>query len=630
MKPARWASFSALVLSLALGAAAAPVIVLDSAQFLKSDAAEPPPDSAPWQAQPLPDNWRISRPHEFGYAWYRLRFDIDAQPREPYAAFMPWLRSIGAVYVNGVLVGRTGPFGKLQISARPELFVIAPQLLHAGSNTFHIRLFVGDDWRGALSAVTVGEDTAVRPFYDRRFFVQITGAEVASALAAALGTFMLILWLRRRSESLYAYFGLGALGWATTNALMLLHDPPLSHVAFEVALTATQSASTVFLSLFALRYAGLRWPRVEKALWAWAAMEIGLSFFEFHGMPAWLNVVAMGLGYCEYFFLAGWIAILARAGWQRPLLERTLVLVAVTFVGGTFIRDIIAHQFLGELDSTYQPYRAIPMCIAIGWALVDRFVHSLNESERLNAELEQRVAQKHAELEQNYGRMNELERQRAVTAERQRIMSDMHDGVGGHLISTLSLVEQGDLTSAEVAVALRECLDDLRLTIDSLEPTDNDLLPVLGNLRYRLDERLRKQGIDLDWRVSEVPKLACMSPQNVLHVLRILQEAFTNVLRHSHASAVEVETGVDAKGGIVYIRVRDNGRGFAQEHAGRGFANMRRRAQVIGATLQIDSSPSGTVLTLLLPVVPIPHSGDAQPQSRDSTGCRLPTSLSTS
>jgi signal transduction histidine kinase len=153
-----------------------------------------------------------------------------------------------------------------------------------------------------------------------------------------------------------------------------------------------------------------------------------------------------------------------------------------------------------------------------------------------------------------------------------------------------------------VAAALRECLDDLRLTIDSLEPTENDLLPVLGNLRYRLDKRLKQQGIDLDWRVSEVPKLACMTPQNVLHVLRILQEAFTNVLKHARASTVQVETGVDAPGEHVFIRVRDNGHGFTGDHAGHGLANMRRRAQVIGGILQIHPSPSGTTLSLLLPV----------------------------
>jgi signal transduction histidine kinase len=165
-------------------------------------------------------------------------------------------------------------------------------------------------------------------------------------------------------------------------------------------------------------------------------------------------------------------------------------------------------------------------------------------------------------------------------------------------------VEQGELTQAEVAAALRECIDDLRLTIDSLEPTDHDLLPVLGNLRYRLDDRLKRQGIDLDWQVKEVPHLDCLTPQNVLHVLRILQEAFTNVLLHARASYVRVETGVDESRGKVYIRVRDNGSGFSgeRERTGHGLANMRRRAKVIGGDLDISPSTSGTTLSLLLPV----------------------------
>lgn len=622
MRPARWVSSSALALLVALAlapvaaSAAEPLVTIDSAQFLGSEGVEPPPDSAPWQPQALPDNWKKSRPRTFGYAWYRLRFELPAKPEVPYAVYTPWMRTIGALYVNGVEVGRTGAFGSPQLSPYPQLFVIPPNLLRAGQNTFHVRLFVGHGWRGALSPLTVGEDVAVRPVFDRRYFVQITGAQLSSGLAAALGVFMLMVWFRRRNESLYAYFGIGAIGWAAMNALYLVQDPWLSKDLLEVVLSACNGVSTVCLSLFALRYAGLRWPRVEKALWAWAAVQVALACVDTDA--GWMVLLEKLVDYSRLAVIAGWLAILVHASRRRPGLERALVLIAVAFFGGTIIRDIVAGELLGELDSTYQPYRAIPMCIAIGWALVDRFVHSLNESERLNSELERRVAEKHAELEGNYRRMNDLERERAVAAERQRIMSDMHDGVGGHLISTLSLVEQGDLTTSEVAAALRECLDDLRLTIDSLEPTENDLLPVLGNLRYRLDERLKRQGIELDWRITEVPKLANMTPRNVLHVLRILQEAFTNVLKHAQARNVEVETGVDPAGNQVYIRVRDDGRGFEGDRAGHGFANMRRRAQVVGGVLTIRSTPAGTTVSLDLPLQPIPSSGDGRPRSRDT------------
>jgi signal transduction histidine kinase len=181
-------------------------------------------------------------------------------------------------------------------------------------------------------------------------------------------------------------------------------------------------------------------------------------------------------------------------------------------------------------------------------------------------------------------------------------MSDMHDGIGAQLISTIGLAEHGTLSQQEMAAALRECLDDLRLTIDSLEPTDNDLLPALGNFRYRVDPRLRRQGIDLDWRVSDLPKLACLTPRNLLHVLRILQEAFTNVLKHAGASLIRVETGLHANGRQVFIRVCDNGAGFAGEHRGRGLANMKQRAERIGGLLQVEPSSRGTTLELLLPL----------------------------
>ena len=606
MKPARWGLSSlALVLSLlggGLALAADPVQQIHAAQILLGDAPEPPPDVAPWQPQTLPDNWMVSRPNAHGYGWYRVRFDLPHVADDPYAVFLPWLRTIGAVYVNGVLVGRTGEFGNVQFGPRPQYFVIPGRLLRAGTNTLHIRLFVGENFRGAVSAVTLGPDTLVRPRYEWRYFVQITGPLLSSALAAVLGLFMLMLWVGRRHESMYGYFGLVGVCWALIMTRYFLSDPPLPNAMWTTLLGGAQIASNVLLCLFALRYAGLKWPRLERAVWIWGAASLAVFMGEPLPVTRQFRALAESWGYTEIVVTAGWLAILARAGWRRALPERILVTLAVAFVGGTMARDIIAGKVYGDLDFLYYPYSALPICIAIGWVLADRFVRSLNESEQLNAQLEARVAQKHAELEENYRRMHELEGQRAVAAERQRIMSDMHDGVGGQLISTLSLVEQGELSQAEVAAALRECLDDLRLTIDSLEPTEHDLLPVLGNLRYRLDERLKKQGIELDWQVSEIPRLACLTPQNVMHVLRILQEAFSNVLQHARANRVQVETGVDSLGKNVYIRVRDNGAGFTEDRPGHGLANMRRRAQVIGAQLRVEPSPAGTTLSLLLPV----------------------------
>ena len=152
---------------------------------------------------------------------------------------------------------------------------------------------------------------------------------------------------------------------------------------------------------------------------------------------------------------------------------------------------------------------------------------------------------------------------------------------------------------------LRECIDDLRLTIDSLESADNELLPALGNFRYRIERRLRAVGIELDWQVSDLPELPYLSPRNLLHILRILQEAFANVLKHARATRVMRRSRTAANQRRVFIRVSDNGTGLdaTTELDGQGMGNMARRAASFGGELQHGFDREGTTMQLLLPIV---------------------------
>jgi signal transduction histidine kinase len=232
-----------------------------------------------------------------------------------------------------------------------------------------------------------------------------------------------------------------------------------------------------------------------------------------------------------------------------------------------------------------------------------RVARALAESQRMNAELEERVRQKQRELERNFEKLQQLSREAAVAEERQRIMTDMHDGIGAQLIAALSLAESDGAAPRDIAAVLRECIDDLRLTIDSLDSTDNELLPALGNFRYRLERRLRGVGIELVWQVSDLPQLSYLSPRNLLHILRILQEAFANVLKHARATRVIVETGLAPGQRQAFIRVTDNGRGFAASGLdGRGLGNMARRAASFGGELRVSPGDEGTTVELLLPV----------------------------
>jgi signal transduction histidine kinase len=192
--------------------------------------------------------------------------------------------------------------------------------------------------------------------------------------------------------------------------------------------------------------------------------------------------------------------------------------------------------------------------------------------------------------------------------ERQRLMRDMHDGLGSALMSSLVLVEQGHLQAKDVAKVLRECVDDLRLVIDSLEPVGHDLVAFLATLRYRLGKRLEHSGLKLEWAVQDLPALPWLEPSYALQVLRIMQETLTNVLKHADARCVRIETTLVQKSGLpdqVCVHIEDDGKGFDTDAApsGRGLRSLKHRAQKLHGDLDIQSEAGqGTRVTLLLPV----------------------------
>jgi signal transduction histidine kinase len=597
---------------LAVGANAQDALhVLAHGDIVLSDSAEPPPDSAAWQPVSLPDFWPRTRPGVFGTAWYRLRFELRTQPEQPQAVMTARLSSVGAVVVNGRLVGQNGEWGQVpgRRSSGLVLYPFDASLLRAGENTVYIRL-----WAPArrdcgcayakLAGVRLGDKAAVVQAYEHERFLFVTVTQMAGVFSLTIGIGTLLIWLQRRREEVFGYFCIGALsmGLVFFQALGWLEwapQPITAHVLWFFLLGPGQAAMFVYC----LRFAGWRWPRTERAVWlltalTWLIDESGDLIG--HALPGSEANPLFGMPLWELSFAAQGV-LMAYVWYRKPGLDSALLTLAHVYSTVALAWEIL-HGNLGGVDVRIT--HMIPLFFVMGWIITRRFGRSLTDAERLNAELERRVEVKRAEIASNAEHVQALTRQQALADERRRIMSDMHDGIGGQLISALSLVDAGDASKEQVAAALRECIDDLRLAIDSLEPTEEDLLPVLGGLRYRLEPRLKAQGIALDWQVQEVPRLACLTPQNVLHVLRILQEAFTNTLKHAKASRIRVATAVQA--GRVAIDLSDDGDGFDTRGArgGHGLANMRRRAAAIGAELMLRSSHEGTTLSLLLPAGP--------------------------
>src|SRR5271154_5462480 len=155
----------------------------------------------------------------------------------------------------------------------------------------------------------------------------------------------------------------------------------------------------------------------------------------------------------------------------------------------------------------------------------------------------------------------------------------------------------------------RAALKDLRLVIDSMDDIGGDLMLALGSWRDRAAAQLRPHEIALDWRAAPpgLPVYPELRPWHVIQIIRILDEAVTNAVKHAGAKhvAVSIETRKEDGGEHGCITVIDDGKGFAVEGDGRpssrGLRNMKNRAARCGAELELSSGSGGTTGRLQLP-----------------------------
>jgi signal transduction histidine kinase len=192
----------------------------------------------------------------------------------------------------------------------------------------------------------------------------------------------------------------------------------------------------------------------------------------------------------------------------------------------------------------------------------------------------------------------------AVGKERRRIAQDLHDSVGSRLVGLLAEHDPRDPLQRMVAAGIEECLLELRLIVDSFIATGIEPLPhSLGRLRHRVQPAFDRMGIDLHWNIELDETLENLKPGQAAGLLRICQEALTNIIRHARTASVTVSLTYDRPVRRATLEIGDTGRGFAINSlgsgAGRGIEGMRQRAIDAGGEFSIVSVVNaGTVITV--------------------------------
>ncbi|MDR7330945.1 ATP-binding protein [Roseateles asaccharophilus] len=567
----------------------------------------PPEADAAWRAQRLPDVRKrpgaalISDAGGYEMRWYRLHVPSGG---EAMALYMPRLVTLSAAVLVRTPDGWQPLLDNQHVEREQWAQPLWLPLPGAGAQGLDlvVALPVPTGSYHAVSRIFVGPRDVLEKRWQWRVRMQNVLPQAVSLTLAVLGLFALLLWLRRPDEAIYSLFGLGALAWFVRNLHYYVNLPasPWAQDWFWWLTHASLAWVMLTALLYTLRFARRRYRRLELALMACVALVSVLS------MPLWLRRLDMVV--LQYAVTAAVAAVgtgfVCWLAWRERRTELRLMALALVVGLAIGAHDLaLLAGWAWPEHVSLMPLATLIVMLSFLYAVQRRYVGTVEQVKAENSQLQEDLDEQVSVLQMQNAQLREAERQQALLLERQRIMADMHDGLGSSLLSALVAVEQGSMSHEKVVEVLRECVDDLRLVIDSIEPVGHDLVSLLATMRYRLGKRLQTGGLKLEWDVQDLPPLPWLEPPDALHVLRLMQEALNNVLKHASASRVRMVTR--HHGSYVEIRVEDDGAGFDLQNIqhGRGLKSQIKRAQRLGGKLRIDSQPGvGTRLSLRLPV----------------------------
>ncbi|HET7753052.1 MAG TPA: ATP-binding protein [Anaeromyxobacteraceae bacterium] len=311
-------------------------------------------------------------------------------------------------------------------------------------------------------------------------------------------------------------------------------------------------------------------------------------------MPGSLPLLALAL-----ILIAGAFAWGTARSVTRPV--ATLTAAAERIAGGVFEPAIpdLGDDEVGRLGNSLEDMR-----VALSELVAERARHA--------EELERRVAERTRELEIANAQLRERDEARAkllrmvITAqedERKRIARELHDDTTQKLAVLVMGVERAaqalrqegrPVPLEEVKQLAVSALDEVHRLIRDLRPSVLDDLGLYSAVRWYAENTLSPRGIALRCELGELePTLPAAWD---IALFRMCQEAVNNVARHAQAETVLIQLGVED--GELRIEIEDDGRGFEPD-APRpegdrlhwGLIGIRERAELLGGTARIESSP---------------------------------------
>lgn len=582
-----WALFSG-----SSGQTSHPAVQWGEQRFRMLPSATDP--GSDWQAVTLPDTWAARQIPSKGMARYESHFRLQADQhralQEVWAVRIDRLSFQHRIWLNGHLIHSDLP-GE-EPTGRPMSYMarFSPDLLQAGDNRLDIEVRYGS--LGGLSQPILGPADDLVMGYTVQALLSQQLPLMINVVAAAFASFLIVIWLRRRSEVAMGALGLLCVVVSVRNCTYyIVHGPTLPATLSAWFYFTAQTTATVLLCWFAMAIADKRHALLTRLLWA---VQIGYPLAA--GLAAQQGYLAEVRAVLYPGLLLLMLPSLALLLQLHKRFSRWSAIGMVLGIAVSLVAGF--HDYLRLVGSisvvhSYWLPLASPITLAsYGLVLMHRFVEATNQAEELNVKLEARVTERTQELSA------------ANAAKGHFLAAASHDlrqpvaAVGllsGLLRDRLQGSPMQDMTlrlcdSVQAMEGLLNGLLDLsRLEAGAVKPhlQPVDLRAMLERIQSHEQAAAQSKGLTL--QVHAGPAFAHSDPVLLEQMVRNL---VGNALRYTQQGGVLV--GVRRRASHWLIQVWDTGSGIAPQDQQRIFQDFvqldnpeRNRAKGLGLGLAI-------------------------------------------
>jgi signal transduction histidine kinase/CheY-like chemotaxis protein len=583
----------------------------------------------------LPHAWEVTDPGAKGDGWYTFEWTLERVPFTPQALCLTALTVPTEVYVNGDRVSATGPLdGRRPRSYEQSRFVEIPvDSLREGINYVSLHLRARTPDVAGLGVVLAGDAEPLRERAHRVLFVHTLAPAAISVATFTVGIFIFALWLRRR-DSGYALFAAAVMLWSLHTLLTLLPEAPLPQPHWAILWNWLYLVFVAMLCLFCIRFAGVRWRLYERLVQAYAVLALPALYLAYALDSFTPFSSAARLGGIAMVLIA--LAAVARYSIRQWNLESALLLIAGAISAAFAMHDWLANANPVNLRPVWLvPYAALAFLTLFGYLLTDRFVRALNASERLNVDLERRVAEKSAALSAQL-EVTKAARNAAEAANRAKssfLAAASHDlrqplhalGMYAQALTDRTRDAGGRQLAQRIAgsVGALEALLSALLDVSKLDagaivakPRDFAIRPLLE----RLIDECAPEALERDLKLALVCGDRVIRSDPVL-IERILRNLIANALRYTERGGIVI--GCRPRGAAFAIEVWDSGPGIPAAQRtrifeefyqignpgrdrtrglGLGLAIVRRLGELLGHRIELQSREGrGSVFRVVVP-----------------------------